>query len=104
MTPKEGNVQDLKRLTLLIDRASKICGSDNQLAIKLGVSRQQISKWRAGSADAPPAHQEAMAEMVGVDPAVHLLAAAVEKTESEKVMELFAKLRAQSILIQRALA
>ncbi len=45
-----------------------------------------------------------MAEMVGVDPAVHLLAAAVEKTESEKVMELFAKLRAQSILIQRALA
>ncbi|WP_139225710.1 hypothetical protein [Paracidovorax konjaci] len=96
-------MQDTKRLNLLIDRARGE-GSDNQLAIKLGVHRQQICDWRAGRKAPGIELQETMAEMAGVDPAVHMLAAAAEKTGNDKVMALFAQLRAQSILIQRALA
>lgn len=98
-------MQDLERLNLLIDKAAAICGgSDNQLAIRLDITRQQISNWRHGHKAPSLEMQEKMAEMAGVDPAVHMLAAAAEKTGSEKVMELFAQLKAQSILIQRALA
>ena len=95
---------DLARLNSLIDKASAICGSDNQLAIHLGITRQQVSNWRHGHKVPGIEMQERLAEIAGVDPAAHMLAAAVEKTGSEKVMELFAKLKAQSILIQRALA
>lgn len=97
-------MQDLQRLNSLIDKAASIYGSDNQLAIRLGITRQQISNWRHGQKAPGIEMQEKLAELAGVDPAVHMLAAAAEKTGSEKVMQLFAQLRAQSILIQRALA
>lgn len=96
-------MQDLARLNLLIDKASAIAGSDGKLAAMLDVHRQQVSNWRHGHKAPGIEVQEKLAEIAGVDPAVHMLAAAAEKTGSEKVMELFAQLKAQSILIQRAL-
>lgn len=96
-------MQDLSRLNSLITKASAIAGSDKALAAKLGTSSQVVSNWRHGYKNPGLEMQEKMAEIAGVDPAVHMLAAAAEKTGSEKVMQLFAQLKAQSILIQRAL-
>lgn len=83
-------MQDLKRLNFLIDKASEIYGSDNQLALALDVHRQQVSDWRAGRKAPGTNLQARMAEIAGLDPAVHVLAAAVEKTGHQGAMDLLA--------------
>lgn len=97
-------MQDLARLNSLIDKAAAIHGSDNQLAIALGKSRQQVSNWRNGHAAPGIDVQKQLCEIAGIDPAGHVMAAAIEKTNDPAAMALFQKLKVQSILIMRTLA
>lgn len=81
-------MQDLKRLNFLIDAAAAIYGSDNKLAEALDVHRQQVSNWRHGNKAPGYELQERMAQMAGLDPAIHVMAAAVEKTGHSGAMKL----------------
>lgn len=85
-------MQDKKRLSFLIARASAIYGSDNQLAIALGVTRQQISKWKNGHQDPSIEMQQRLAEIAGLDPAPHVIAASVEKTGNQAAIDLVQQL------------
>lgn len=52
----------------LIDKASRICGSDAALARKLDTSRTTVNKLRAGSMKISPETAALLAEIVGSDP------------------------------------
>lgn len=73
-------MQDLARINFLIDHAAAKLGSDNQLAIAMGTSRQVVSNWRHGHKEPGSDKQAQMAEMAGLDVGYHVTASAVEKT------------------------
>ncbi|KAF1056808.1 helix-turn-helix transcriptional regulator [Variovorax sp.] len=85
-------MQDLQRLNFLIDKASAMYGSDNQLAIAMGTTRQVISNWRHGHKSPSTEMQQKLAELAGIDPAPHVLAAAVEKTGNAAAIALVQQL------------
>lgn len=74
---------DLTNLNLLIDKAASIAGSDNKLAMSLGISRQRLSNWRHGIAACVPADQALMAHVAGLDPVQVLARATVEAYEGK---------------------
>lgn len=86
-------MQDLERLNFLIDKAAAMHGSDNQLAIAMGTSRQVVSNWRHGIKSPSVEAQQRMAEIAGLDPAIHVMAAAVEKTGHPGALALLAPFR-----------
>jgi len=51
----------------LIDRASKVAGSDSELARQLEVSRSFVSDWRNNRKKCPAADQALMAHIAGLD-------------------------------------
>ena len=51
----------------LLDKASQAAGNDNQLAKRMGVSRQTISNWRAGERPCPPEDVALLAYVAGLD-------------------------------------
>ncbi|MBK6295528.1 MAG: hypothetical protein IPF55_15545 [Rhodoferax sp.] len=59
-------MQNLDRLNLLIDRASKIYGSNRQLAFALGKNPQQISDWKHGRKEPGTDIQAKLAEIAAL--------------------------------------
>jgi len=51
----------------LIDKAAEICGSDNKLAITMGVSRTLVSDWRHGRKRCAPEDVAIIASIAGLD-------------------------------------
>lgn len=51
----------------LIDNASKVCGSDQELADRIGTARPNISLMRAGKRAISPATAAELADIAGVD-------------------------------------
>lgn len=51
----------------LIDKASKVCGSDQELADRIGTARPNISLMRAGKRAISPATAAELADIAGVD-------------------------------------
>lgn len=79
----------------LIDRASALCGSDNKLAEKLGVSKQLVSKWRTGTAWPNALAIGKMAEMTGVRTEEALLGRDFDELEeTEEGRSILARMRA----------
>lgn len=76
-------MQHLDELNTLIDKAAKAAGSDNKLAISLGVTRQRISNWRHAHQACTPADQALMAHIAGLDPVQVLARATVEAYEGK---------------------
>ena len=74
-------MKHLEELIFLIDAASAIAGNDNRLAASLGVSRGNVSDWRAGRRACPPEHQVLMAALAGFDPLQTATRALVHKHE-----------------------
>lgn len=74
-------MKHLDELVFLIDKAGSIAGNDNQLAATLGVSRGNVSDWRAGRRPCPTEHQVLMAAIAGYDPVQTAARALVEKHE-----------------------
>ena len=60
--------------------------SQEELAEKLGVSRQAVSKWESGRSDPSTTNLIALAKLFGVEPE-ELLRAAEAKDESENKTE-----------------
>lgn len=51
----------------LIDKASKVCGSDQELADRIGTARPNISLMRAGKRAISPATAAELADIAGLD-------------------------------------
>jgi DNA-binding transcriptional regulator YdaS (Cro superfamily) len=52
----------------LIDKAAKLCGSQNRLADELRVSSGRLSEWRTGKSACPDEKIVELAEIAGLDP------------------------------------
>ncbi len=74
----------------LIDRASKVAGSDNKLAKLIDAHQQHISQWRSGAKPCPPGDVALMASIAGLDADQWAIRAVVAKYEGtpkgEKLM------------------
>lgn len=93
---REGNRKLLsmdrsQELNLLIDKASKIVGSDRKLALMLGEPPQRVSNWRHGHAVAQPEDWALLAHVAGLDPVSELARAIVAKHESKRKGDLLMK-------------
>lgn len=60
-------MQDLALINELIDRASKVAGSDYKLAQAIGNTRQAISNWRHGFRPVPVEDVALMASIAGLE-------------------------------------
>ena len=69
------------QITTLISQASEKLGSDNALAMRLGVPRQMISMWKNGARPCPPEDQARIAAVLGLDPVEALVGAVLERHE-----------------------
>lgn len=58
---------NLDEVNTLIDKASKVCGSDNKLAQHLEVSRSIVSDWRHGRKRCAPEDIAVIADLAGLD-------------------------------------
>jgi hypothetical protein len=67
------------KLNELIDKAAEIAGSDNKLALRLGVSRQLVSNWRHGLKTCTPEDWALLAYIAGLDAEEALIRAVVAK-------------------------
>ena len=75
----------------LNDVLDAVCGdlSDNQTAVKLGISRQMFSAYRNGRKIPSDSMLDSMAEMAGLDPVKVYLAAYAEKVHNPVVAKAF---------------
>lgn len=71
----------------LIDKAAEMCGSQRELAEKLGVKPHHISEWKSGARKCQPDDQAAMAGIAGFDAMETLARATVEAAEGTKKHE-----------------
>lgn len=58
---------DLDEVKTLIDKAAKVCGSDNKLALHMEVSRTLISDWKHGRKRCAPEDIAVIADLAGFD-------------------------------------
>lgn len=65
----------------LIDRASKVAGSDNKLAKLIDAHQQHISQWKSGTKTCPPADVALMASVAGLNADEWLVRAVLAKHE-----------------------
>lgn len=68
-----------KKISELIAGASQVLGSDNAIAVRLGVPRQLVSMWKSGARDCPPEDQARIAAILGADPREALVSAVLER-------------------------
>lgn len=62
----------------LIDKASKVCGSDSALAERIGIPRQNIYLMRTGKRQVSPATAAELADIAGEDAREATIAAVIE--------------------------
>lgn len=74
-------MQDLKELQTLIDKASKACKSEADLARTIGATRQNMNGWKKGTRPCPPEDIALMAAVAGMDATTWLAKAVVQKHE-----------------------
>jgi transcriptional regulator with XRE-family HTH domain len=73
----------------LIDKASKVCGSDSKLAEKMGIHRVAISEMRAGKRAISPATAAELADIAGDDAreaAINAIIESAKGTRRESVL------------------
>jgi transcriptional regulator with XRE-family HTH domain len=67
----------------LLDKASEMCGSDAELARKMGVNRQEIYALRKGRTVTPEVAAE-LADIAGVDPLQAMADAVIERNKGTR--------------------
>lgn len=78
---------------LLLDRfkALKGFGSDNQVAVDLGLSRATVSGWRHGKSHAEPVTVEKLAVFLGLDVLSVLAAVEADRAKNEQTRRLWSR-------------
>ncbi len=82
---------DLDLTKTLIDRASKVCGSDAAVGRALGIPQPHIADWKAGRRKAQPHDLAALAELAGLDAIKFLAIAQMNELEGSKKGQVLAK-------------
>ncbi len=68
----------------LIDKAAKVCGSDTELAKRLGTARPNISLMRAGKRAISPETAAELADIAGEDAREAAIAAMIENAKGTR--------------------
>lgn len=74
----------MESVKALIDKASKVCGSDSALAERMGVERPNISLMRAGKRAISPATAAELADIAGDDAREAAIAAILESARGTR--------------------
>lgn len=74
-------MQDFKTL---IDRASKVCGSDSALARRMGIHQPSIAEMRAGRRTITPETAVELADIAGEDPLQAAASAMLERSKGTR--------------------
>lgn len=77
-------MQDLARLKLLIDAASKIAGGDMRLAELMKRPKQHISNWRHGHKTPSVEVQADLAAIAGWEVPIQVMRALIEDAEGDR--------------------
>lgn len=90
----------MKDLAELIDRASKVAGSDKKLSELIDSPQPHMSQWRKGARPCPPADVALMADIAGLNAdewALRAIAAKYEGTEKGEKLKRALKVSAATI-------
>lgn len=68
----------MQQVQILIDKAAKVCGGDQQLADRLGIARPNISLMRSGKRAISPATAAELADIAGEDAREAVITAVLE--------------------------
>lgn len=71
----------------VLDRASRVCGSDAELARRVNVSRVTISRIRSGLLKISPEMAAELADVAGLDPYEVVAAAMIENAKTPEKAE-----------------
>lgn len=74
----------MESVKALIDKASKVCGSDSALAERMGVDRPNISLMRSGKRAISPATAAELADIAGDDAREAAIAAILESAKGTR--------------------
>ncbi len=74
----------MQHVLLLIDKASKVCGSDSALAKKLGIPRQNVYLMRKGKREISPATAAELADIAGEDARQAAIDAVIESARGTR--------------------
>ncbi|MDH4419207.1 MAG: hypothetical protein QE485_18505 [Acidovorax sp.] len=73
----------MSQLTLLIEKAASIAGSEYKLAKTLHMPQPTISQWKAGTRRCSPTDRAALADIAGANPAEEAIEAVIEGIDLE---------------------
>jgi DNA-binding transcriptional regulator YdaS (Cro superfamily) len=74
----------MESVRALIDKASKVCGSDTALAERMGIERPNLSLMRAGKRAISPATAAELADIAGDDAREAAIAAVIESAKGTR--------------------
>ena len=78
----------MQALKTLIDTASKLCGSDTELAYQLGVHNTLISHMRSGKRNVTPETAAKLAQLLGGDTRLAAVNAVIAASKSKRVRKM----------------
>lgn len=81
----------------LIDKASKVCGSDSKLAERMGIHRVAIAEMRAGKRAISPATAAELADIAGDDAREAAIAAVIEGAKGTRREEVLREILGKAI-------
>lgn len=93
------DMQDLKELNLLIDRAKAIAGSDGKVAAAIGIQRQVLSDWRHGRKNPQAEDYALLASVANLDPVIEMARAAVRIHEGKPKGDALMKALGKALLV-----
>lgn len=74
----------MQELRTLIDKASKVCGSDSALARRMGIHQPTIAEMRSGKRSISPVTAAELADIAGEDAREAAIAAVIESTKGTR--------------------
>lgn len=78
----------MQALQTLIDKASKVCGSDTELARRLGIHKTLISHMRSGNRNVTPETAAKLAEILGGDTRLAAVNAVIASSKNRRVRKM----------------
>ena len=82
------DMQQIKSVRILIEKAGLICGSEYKLAKAMGIPPQHITNWKAGDRTCTPADRARLAGFAREDAVQELVRATIEASKGIKQEQL----------------
>ena len=92
----------MQNIKILIDKASKVCGNQTALSVRLGIHKSQLSEMKSGKQPMPPALAILIADIAHENVADAAIAAIIQNEEGtergEKIKAVLGKLLLAGVL------